>query len=122
MVPKRRQASSKSSVELEARCVVLLELAILLFLSQKTVSYGKRLDLRAHEAAERVLRGTDDGLASDIETGIDQYGTVRAPLELSQKRVIPRIGLLVHGLDACRIVYVCDRGDIRPRNVEFVDA
>src|SRR4051812_45380959 len=60
-------------IELEGVFVVLLQRRVLSFLPQKAVADRERLDLRAHEAAERVLGRADDRLAAHVEAGVDDH-------------------------------------------------
>ena len=90
--------------------IVAHQVSILLRLAQDTVSNREKIDLRSHEAAEGVFRRADDRLAAHIEAGVDEHRAAGQRLEAADQRVIARIGLRVHGLDAGRIV---DMGDGR---------
>src|SRR5688572_25904568 len=111
-----------SSVELELVLVVLLERRVLRFLAQEAVADRQRLDLGAHEAAERVLGRTDDRLAAHVEARVDDHRASGLLLEAGDEVVVARVGLLVHGLHARRIVDVRDRRDRGARHVQLLDA
>src|SRR4051794_27333616 len=86
------------SIELERGLVVLLQRRVLLFLPQEAVAHRQRLDLRAHEAAERILGGPYDRLAAHVEAGVDDHGAAGQVLELRDQLVVARVRLAVHGL------------------------
>src|SRR4051812_14376635 len=109
-------------IQLELVLIVLLERGVLHFLAQEAVADGERLDLGAHEAAERVLRAADDRLAAHVEAGVDDHRTAGLLLELAEQLVETRVGFLVHGLHARRVIDVRHRRNRRARNVELLDA
>src|SRR5262245_5769075 len=69
--PRKLLLISVDSVELELVLVVLLERRVLALLAQEAVAHRERLDLGAHEAAERVLGRADDRLAAHVEASVD---------------------------------------------------
>src|ERR1700679_2246880 len=78
------------------RFVVLLQAGVLVRLVKKAIADGHRFNFRAHEAMEGVLRGADDGLPADVETGIHHHRTAGLLFECADQRVITRIGFAVH--------------------------
>src|SRR3954467_982477 len=105
-------------IQLELVLIVLLERRVLHFLAQEAVADRERLDLGAHEAAERVLRAADDRLAPHVEAGVHDDGGAGLALEARDQIVEARVGFLVDGLDACRVVDVRHRRDRRARHVQ----
>src|SRR5207244_7628539 len=97
---------TRNSIEFEFVLVVKLERGILLLFLEHAVANDQSLYFAPHEATERVLGRADDGLASHVETGIDQHRAASALLERFEQRMKPRVGLTVDCLDARRIVDV----------------
>src|SRR4051812_9333685 len=134
--PTRRSAPSPSAIatttlaaararfliQLELVLIVLLQRRVLRFLAQEAVADRERLDLGAHEAAERVLRAADDRLAAHVEAGVHDDRRAGLALEARDQIVEARVGFLVDGLDACRVVDVRHRRDRRARHVQLLDA
>src|SRR5437879_5552256 len=116
------QASAAFLIQLEFVLIVLLERRVLRFLAQETVADRERLDLGAHEAAERVLRAADDRLAAHVEAGVDDHRAAGPVFELGYELVEPRIGFAMHRLHARRVVDVRHRGNGGARHVQIVDA
>src|SRR5436190_18620270 len=78
------------SVELELVLVVDREGAVLVLLAQEAVADDQGVHLRAHEAAERVLRRADDRLSPDVEAGVDEHRAAGALFELGKQGVVAR--------------------------------
>src|SRR5690606_7716430 len=110
------------SVREEGVLVVRLEMLGLVLLAQDAIADDEAVDLRPHEAAERVLRGADDRLAAHVEAGVDQDRAARLRLERAEQIPVAWIGVAVDGLDPSRIVDMGDRRDVGPDHVEPVDA
>src|SRR5438034_5734158 len=89
------QASAAFLIQLEFVLIVLLECRVLRFLAQEAIAHRERLDLGAHEAAERVLRAADDRLAAHVEAGVDDHRAAGLLLELGDEVVEARVGFLV---------------------------
>src|SRR5438874_1045675 len=51
------------------------------------------IDVRAHEAAVRVLRRTHDRLTANVERRVDDDRTTREGIELADEIVVIRIGI-----------------------------
>src|SRR2546421_1251382 len=113
------QASARFLIQLEFVLIVLLECGVLRFLAQETVAHRERLDLGAHEAAERVLRAADDRLAAHVEAGVDDHRAAGLFLVPGDELMEARVGLLVHRLHARRVIDVRDRRDRRARHVQL---
>src|ERR1035438_2580310 len=95
---------------------------ILVFLAQEAIAHGQRLDLRSHEAAERVLRRPYNGLAAHVEAGVHDYRTASQFLEPADQMVKASIGFLVNRLDPRGVIHVRDRRYIGARHVELGNA
>src|SRR5436190_1821273 len=104
----RANCKSVNSLYAQVDCVAADQVTVgpadLVFLSQITVADSKNVELVSHETAERVLRRAHDGLAAHIEARIHEDRTASFPLERGEQRVIAWIGVLVHGLDAGRVI------------------
>ena len=111
-----------ASVQLERALVVLLQRRVLLLLPQEAVADRERLDVGAHEAAERILGGADDRLAAHVEGGVHDDRAARLLLEPADQLPVPGVRLLVHRLDARRIVDVRHRRDRGARHVQLLDS
>src|SRR6185312_4833058 len=109
-------------IELKRILVIALQRWILPLFAQQAVADGEHLDVSSHEAAEGVLGRRDDRLAAHVEAGVDQHRAASACLERAEERVEARIGLVMHRLDARRIIDVGDRRDRRAHDIELVDA
>src|SRR5258706_2019735 len=107
----RPAALGLSSVRVEGILIVELERRILPRLVEEAVADDERLDLGTHEAAERVLGRADDRLAAHVEAGVDEHRAAGRRLERLEQAVETGVGLLVHRLDARRVVDVRDRRD-----------
>src|SRR5579859_1125948 len=105
-------------IQLELMFIVLLERRVLRFLAQEAIADRERLDLGAHEAAERVLGAADDRLATHVEAGVDDDRAAGLLLELADQVVESRIGFLVHRLHARRVIDVRHRRDGGTRHVQ----
>ena len=57
-----------------------------------------------HEAPKRILGRAHDRLAAHIEAGVDYDRAAGLALERRNQRVVTRIGVLVHCLNARRVV------------------
>jgi hypothetical protein len=55
------------SIGLEHAPVVDAKRRVLVFLARDAIAGNQEVDVSSHKAAERVFRGADDRLASDIE-------------------------------------------------------
>src|SRR5438132_13642684 len=87
-------ASPPSSIVLEGVPVVELEARRLSLFAQVSIAADEDLDLRAHEAAERVLRRAHDRLAANIETRVDDHRAAGLLPEGTDKSIIARFGLI----------------------------
>ena len=61
------------------------------------------------------------GSPRHVEAGVDQDRTAGQPLEGGDQRVVARVRLPVHGLDARRVVDMGDRRDVGARHIQLVD-
>ena len=93
-----------ASIGLEHTPVIDAERSVLIFLARDTIAGNQEFDVGSHKAAERVFRGTDDRLASDIEAGVHESRAAGARLEGGEQRVITRVRLSVNCLDTRRHV------------------
>src|ERR1043166_8121212 len=75
------KSMTDASIGVERGLVIELEAGILPLLAQDAIAGDQKLDLRAHEAAERVLGGAHDRLATHVEAGVDQHRAAGARLE-----------------------------------------
>src|SRR5260370_7290526 len=98
-----------SSIGLEIVLVIDAQRGVLMFLAGDAVAGDKEVDVGAHEAAEGVLRGADNRLAPDVEAGVYQHRAAGPRLERREQPLIPRVGVLVHGLHARPHVDMADR-------------
>src|SRR6058998_875961 len=112
---ERSRRAPSSSVGLEGRLVIALEGGILAFLAQVAISGGESIELASHEAAKRVLRRAYDGFAAHVEAGIHEHRAAGSALERREQRVVARVGVLMHGLHAGRVVDVCDGRNLGAR-------
>ena len=95
---------------------------LLLVFLQDAILQNQNIDRGAHETAVRVFGGAYDRLAAYVERRIDQQAATRFGFERLNQPVIARIGLLVHGLNARRIVDVSGSRNIRFRHVQKIDS
>src|SRR6516164_4869440 len=63
------QCGPRHSVRIEFVLIINLRCRVLLALQEIAVSGGENIDLRAHEAAECILRRANNRLAAHIEAG-----------------------------------------------------
>ena len=110
------------SIELEGGLVIFCELRVLVFLAQKTITDSQHFHISAHEAAESVLWRANDGLASNVEAGVNDHRASGALVESLDESVIAGIGFLMHGLDAGRIIDVGNCRNVATWHVELFDA
>ena len=92
---------SEVSIQLEFIRIVFHQAGILLSLVQHDIADGQHVEPGAHEAAERVSRCADDGLAPDVEGRIDHHRTFCESIEFRDQRIVVRIGVWMNCLDAC---------------------
>ena len=59
------------SIEHEFVLIFAFHASVLVFLAQEAVSHRESFDFRAHEAAEGLLGCAHDGLAANVEAGVD---------------------------------------------------
>src|SRR5262245_4033264 len=105
----------------EVKSVLVVQLGCgLLGLAQGAIANEQGLHLRAHEAAEGVLWRAHDRLAAHVETRVHEHGAPSAALEGLNERVVTGVRFLVHGLDACGIVYVGYGWDVGTQHVALV--
>src|ERR1700745_4301650 len=100
----RKSQISGASIELEGGLVVFREVGILVFVAQKTIADSEHFHIGAHKAAKSVFRGAHNGLASDVKARVNNHRASRALVESLDQSVIARIGFLMYGLDASRII------------------
>ena len=74
---------------------------VLLFLFEVAVSNYQNFSLRSHKASKSVFRGGDDWFTAHIEAGVDDHWASSQLLEAADQRMIARVGIGVHCLDAC---------------------
>jgi len=110
-----------ASIGLEHAPVVDAKRSVLVFLARDAIADNQEVDVGSHKAAERVFRGADDRLASDIEAGVHQSRAAGARLEGGEQRVITRVCLFVNCLDTRRHVDMSNSRDFRADGVESVD-
>src|SRR5690606_38297039 len=67
---------------------------------------------RRPKRLQRIARGTDHGLATRIERGIDENGYTRAFFKRSQEIVVTRVLIAPYCLYACRAVDVAHGGNL----------
>ncbi len=99
-------------IELEGLLIIRQQTLILLDFSHDAVADRKEVEIRAHEAPERILGRRHDGLAPDVEARVHQDGTTRLGLEFLEQPVIFRVGVLMNGLNSSRIIHVSDGGKV----------
>ena len=107
-----------ASIGLEHTPVIDAERSVLIFLARDTIAGNQEFDVGSHKAAERVFRGADDRLASDIEARVHQSRAAGARLEGGEQRVITRVCLFVNCLDTRRHVDMSNGRDFRADSVE----
>src|SRR5690606_18539250 len=95
-------ASAVRSIELELGFVTGLEGWVLLRLVEQHVLDGEVFDFSTHEAVKTILRRAHDGLAAHIEARVHHDRAIRKRLEARKQRVITRIRLSMHRLNARR--------------------
>jgi len=99
-----QRISGATSVQFARVLAAVPKGRVLVYLLQKAIADRKRLDLRAHEAGEGFLGRAYYGPAPIIEAGIHQHGASRSVLERGGQRMIAGVRLLVHRLEACRVI------------------
>src|SRR5262249_39693877 len=104
-------------VQFECILVVALKCRILLEFVEQAVTHYEGVYIGAHKAAKGVLDVADDGLTPDIKTRVDENRASGDLFEASEQRVESRIRFLVNSLNACRVIHVRYRRDIRTLNV-----
>ncbi len=85
---------------------------LLLFFEQK-IPHDQVIHFGPHKTAIGVLRGADDGLAPDVEAGVDDQAIAGALPEGLDQLPVFRMNLFVDGLDPGGIVDVGDGRHIR---------
>jgi len=80
--------------------VFALHTGFLVFFAEEAVAYREGFDLSAHEAAECIFGKANNGLAADVEAGVDDDRAPCALFELRDQSVIAGVGVAMDGLDA----------------------
>lgn len=75
--------------------MVRLQSGILIFFPEEAVAHREYLDLRAHEAVERVLWCADDGFTPNVEACIYYHRAPGQLLELRNEGMVARVSLAV---------------------------
>ena len=92
----------------------------LVLLVEQIVAQDQVVHFGAHEALVGVFRGADDGLAPDVEAGVDDEAAAGQLLEGPDQAPVRLVGLFVHRLDAGRVVHVGDGRHLGAQVVEPV--
>src|ERR1019366_9559600 len=116
------EQAQSALVGLELLAIAPPQRRILQLLPQQAVADRERVDLRAHETAERILRLAHDRLTAHVEARVHEHRASGHGFESRQQRVEPRVGFPVHGLDTRRVIDVRRGRNVRTRNVQLVDA
>src|SRR6266446_5752900 len=119
--PRAAARQPKTSIRLEHALVIDAKCRVLVFLPGDAIASNQQFDVGPHKAPERVLRGTDNRFASDIEAGVDQNRAAGTRLESREQRVVTRVCLLVNRLNTRRHVDMSNGRDFRADPVEPVD-
>src|SRR5262245_26235540 len=89
---------------------ILVQPRRLILLDEQVVFKHQTVHVCCHETPDRVLRRTDDRLATNVEARVDQHRTARQLVESSHQPIEPAVSLGIDGLDSRRIVHVGDGG------------
>lgn len=92
--------SQDDLIEFERFLVVELEGGVLVDFLQIAIADDKHVQFRSHKTTEGIFRCTDDGFAPHIKACIDDDGATCEFFEALDQRVVFRIGVFVHGLNA----------------------
>ena len=109
-----------SSVEFEFLfpvCIVF-QLFLVMFVEQ-VITHYKIIDLRAHEAAECVVRSADDRFSPYVETGVDDYCIACEFFEIVNELPVSGICVAAHALQTGRVI---DMGNRRHVGAEKIEA
>src|SRR5258708_31372315 len=97
-------SESYGSVRFESGLVILSQSGILVFLPQIAVPDCEEIEFISHEAPESVLRRANDRFPAHVEARVHEHRAAGLPFKRRKQRVVARIGFLMHGLDAGRVV------------------
>jgi hypothetical protein len=100
MASAANRAYMVSSIGLKRILVVDPQCGALIFFSRNAIPGDQQVNVGAHKATERVLRGTHNRFAADIEAGVDQNRAAGTRLEGGEQGVVARVGFLMNSLDA----------------------
>jgi hypothetical protein len=120
-IGKDARARCPRAVRRKLRFVTGAQFVVLHFLGEQAIADGEHLDAGPHEAAKGVFGRRDDRLSAHVERRIDENRAARQRLELREQCVIPRVGVAMDSLHACRVIDVRHRGDRGARDIEAVD-
>ena len=81
----------------------------LVLLAEQEIIDDKIVHFSTHETTVRVVWCTNDGFATYIERCIDQDAAAGPSIERLQEIIVAWIGVVVNGLNACRVVDMGDR-------------
>src|SRR5208337_5286175 len=104
--------NARRLIELKSFFVIQEQTLILLAFPHDAVPHREEVEIRAHEASERILGRRHDGLSPNVEARIHQDGATRLGLESLEQPVVFRVGVLMNGLNSSRIIHVSDRGKV----------
>src|SRR5438552_16472489 len=82
----------------------------IVFEQDKTLK-NQRIHVRRQEAAQGILRRTDNRLAADVEAGVDEHGAAGPLIEGLEQTVKARLAIFVEGLHTRAVI---DMGHGRP--------
>ena len=99
-------------IELKRFFVIRQQTLILLAFPHYTIAHREEVEIRAHEASERILGRRHDGLAPNIEARIHQDGAPGLRLEFLEQSMIFGVGVFMNGLNPSRIIHVSDGGNV----------
>src|SRR5262249_39671508 len=90
----------------------LLRPGRLLFFQEQAVAQYQGIHLRSHETSVGVIRRAYDGLAANVERGVDYDGASGQFLESLDEVVVLRVIVTCYRLYTSRIIHVRHRRDI----------
>src|SRR5437763_1492042 len=75
----------------------------IVFEQDKTLK-NQRIHVRRQEAAQGILRRTDNRLAADVEAGVDEHGAAGPPIERLDQPIETRMPIFVDGLHTSAVI------------------
>lgn len=109
-------------VELEAGDVAAFflfgELLVLCFTAEYEVFDDEDVHVGGLKAPKGIRRGADDGLAADVEAGIDHDAASGLLFELAEEAAEASVATLVDGLETGAHVHMSDGGEMGARDID----